>query len=61
METWLTNGVLAARLYWKARGGITRCEHMRRRVAQGMIDPLIADDICPLNEDGRLYGEVADD
>lgn len=61
METWLANGVLAARLYWKARGGITRCEHMRRRVAQGMIDPLMADDICPLNEDSRLYGEVADD
>lgn len=61
METWFDKGVLAARMYWKNRGGITRCEHMRRRVAEGMIDPLMADDICPLNEDSRLYGEVADD
>lgn len=61
METWLDKGVLAARMYWKNRGGITRCEHMRRRVAEGMIDPLMADDICPLNEDSRLYGEESDE
>lgn len=59
MVTWLEKGVLAARLNWKKRGGITRCEHMRHRVAEGMIDPLMAENICPLNEDRRLYGEVS--
>ncbi|WP_179192322.1 hypothetical protein [Escherichia coli] len=34
--------------------GISRVEHLLRRINEGLVDPLEADRIIPLDEDERL-------
>lgn len=42
----------AARRYWKEHlGGISRAEHLLQRVNEGLVDPLIAETVCPLDDD----------
>lgn len=48
-------GLPAARGYWlKSLNGISRVEHLRLRCAEGRVDPLLACDIIPLDEDIRF-------
>ncbi|WP_235424033.1 GspE/PulE family protein [Citrobacter koseri] len=48
-------GKTAARSYWRKNlNGITRVEHMVRHINTGRVDPLVAEDICPLNENDWL-------
>lgn len=48
-------GLAAARDYWLTTlSGISRVEHLRIRCAQGRVDPLLASDIIPLDEDIRF-------
>ncbi|MGT6957407.1 hypothetical protein ACRW7A_17980, partial [Escherichia coli] len=46
---------VAARKYWlENMKGISRVEHLLRRINEGLVDPLEADRIIPLDEDERL-------
>ena len=50
-----TEGKGAARQYWlNQMGGISRVEHVLHRINEGVVDPLMADRIVPLDEDERL-------
>uniref|UniRef100_UPI00201D1CC5 GspE/PulE family protein n=1 Tax=Escherichia coli TaxID=562 RepID=UPI00201D1CC5 len=50
-----TRGKVAARKYWlENMKGISRVEHLLRRINEGLVDPLEADRIIPLDEDERL-------
>ncbi|KAB3088202.1 ATP-binding protein [Escherichia coli] len=50
-----TRGKVAARKYWlENMNGISRVEHLLRRINEGLVDPLEADRIIPLDEDERL-------
>ncbi|EFX5861327.1 Flp pilus assembly complex ATPase component TadA, partial [Salmonella enterica] len=50
-----TRGKVAARKYWlENMHGISRVEHLLRRINEGLVDPLEADRIIPLDEDERL-------
>lgn len=45
---------IAARSYWvHTLGGITRRQHLEHYLRDGLVDPLDADRICPLDEDRR--------
>lgn len=45
----------AARQYWLTQmGGISRVQHVLHRINEGLIDPLMANHIIPLDEDERL-------
>lgn len=47
-------GKLAARRYWvHSLGGITRGQHLLHYLHAGLVDPLAADAISPLDEDSR--------
>ena len=49
------SGKVAARKYWlENMKGISRVEHLLRRINEGLVDPLEADRIIPLDEDERL-------
>ncbi|BFI61031.1 pilus biosynthesis protein [Yersinia pseudotuberculosis] len=61
MLLYLTYGPAVARQYWvKSLRGITRVTHLLHQLAAGLVDPLDADLICPLDEDHLLTGEVPD-
>ncbi|NTZ47723.1 pilus assembly protein [Lelliottia aquatilis] len=48
-------GKTAARTYWhRELHGITRVEHLKHHINAGRVDPLIAEEICPLNENDWL-------
>lgn len=50
-----THGKVAARKYWLERmNGISRVEHLLRSINAGLVDPLEANRIIPLDEDERL-------
>lgn len=50
-----TEGKGTARQYWiKNMGGISRVRHLLHRINEGMVDPLMANRIIPLDEDERL-------
>ncbi len=50
-----TEGKSAARQYWlNQMGGISRVRHVLHRINEGVIDPLMANRIIPLDEDERL-------
>lgn len=52
MELFRHNGKLAARSYWvNELGGITRGQHLMRYLNDGLVDPIDADYISPLDED----------
>lgn len=52
MELFRHEGKLAARSYWvNALGGITRGQHLMRYLNDGLVDPIDADYISPLDED----------
>ncbi|WP_241810726.1 ATPase, T2SS/T4P/T4SS family [Serratia sp. 14-2641] len=52
MELFRHKGKLAARSYWvNALGGITRGQHLLRYLNEGLVDPIDADYISPLDED----------
>lgn len=51
-EIYLTRGKAAAKTYWKTNlKGITRNEHLLHYINAGEVDPLAADEICPIDED----------
>ncbi len=62
MELFRYKGKLAARSYWvNELGGITRLQHLMRHIHDGVVDPIDADRICPLDEDSLTLlpsGEV---
>lgn len=50
-----TKGKVEARDYWvRHMKGISRVEHLLQRINEGIVDPLIANSIVPLDEDERL-------
>ncbi|EDL5693091.1 ATP-binding protein [Salmonella enterica subsp. enterica serovar Carmel] len=50
-----THGKVAARKYWLERmNGISRVDHLLRSINAGLVDPLEANRIIPLDEDERL-------
>lgn len=52
MELFRHQGKLAARRYWMTTlGGITRGQHLMRYLNDGLVDPLDADYISPLDDD----------
>ncbi|KOY61560.1 type II secretion protein E [Photorhabdus heterorhabditis] len=52
MSIYRTKGKLAARSYWVHElGGITRGQHLRKYLHAGLVDPINADYISPLDED----------
>jgi type II secretory ATPase GspE/PulE/Tfp pilus assembly ATPase PilB-like protein len=52
MELFRHHGKLAARSYWvNELGGITRGQHLMRYLNEGLVDPIDADYISPLDED----------
>jgi type II secretory ATPase GspE/PulE/Tfp pilus assembly ATPase PilB-like protein len=52
MELFRHNGKIAARAYWvNELGGITRGQHLMRYLNAGLVDPIDADYISPLDED----------
>ncbi|MBS1206067.1 MAG: pilus assembly protein [Proteobacteria bacterium] len=58
MQLWLSHGPAVARQYWVNQGGITRRMHLLRYLAEGRVDPLEGDLICPLDEDDIMQCEV---
>ncbi|MFP1915995.1 GspE/PulE family protein [Lonsdalea quercina] len=60
MQLWLSHGPAVARQYWVNQGGITRRMHLLRYLAEGRVDPLEGDLICPLDEDAMMECEVPD-
>lgn len=51
-EIYLSQGKAAAKSYWhKTLKGITRNEHLLHYINSGQVDPLAADEICPIDED----------
>ncbi|WP_413484629.1 GspE/PulE family protein [Morganella psychrotolerans] len=51
-ELYRTKSKLVARSYWHYRlGGITRNQHVLHYINNGLVDPLAAHVICPLDED----------
>lgn len=60
MQLWLSHGPAVARQYWVNQGGITRRMHLMRYLAEGRVDPLEGDLICPLDEDSVMECEVPD-
>lgn len=51
-EIYLSQGKAAAKTYWnKTLKGITRNEHLLYYINSGEVDPLAADEICPIDED----------
>lgn len=55
MQLYREQGKLAARTYWQqGLNGITRNAHLLHHVNAGMVDPLAADQISPLDEDRWL-------
>ena len=48
-------GKVAARQYWlNHMQGISRVRHVLHKINDGLIDPLMANRIIPLDEDERL-------
>ncbi|MDR3430723.1 MAG: ATPase, T2SS/T4P/T4SS family [Rouxiella aceris] len=59
MALLLSHGTSVARQYWLVHlGGISRRTHLLRRLAEGLVDPLDGDLVCPLDEDELLACEV---
>ncbi|AUH01899.1 pilus assembly protein [Prodigiosinella confusarubida] len=59
MTLFLSQGAAVARQYWLQHlGGISRRTHLLRRLAEGTVDPLDGDLVCPLDEDELLACEV---
>jgi len=58
MQLWLNHGAAVARQYWVNKGGITRVMHLLRYLAEGRVDPLEGDLVCPLDEDELMRCEV---
>ncbi|MBU9819871.1 Flp pilus assembly complex ATPase component TadA [Rahnella sp. BCC 1045] len=59
MSLLLSHGTSVARQYWLQHlGGISRRIHLLRRLAEGVVDPLDGDLVCPLDEDELLSCEV---
>ena len=58
MALWLSHGTAAARQHWLNTGGISRRTHLLTRLNAGLIDPLQAEEIVPLDEDEVLAREV---
>ncbi|WP_261641110.1 GspE/PulE family protein [Erwinia mallotivora] len=58
MQLWLSHGPAVARQHWVNQGGITRRMHLMRYLAEGRVDPLEGDLICPLDEDDTMRCEV---
>ncbi|WP_187514533.1 ATPase, T2SS/T4P/T4SS family [Rahnella aquatilis] len=59
MSLLLSHGTSVARQYWLQHlGGISRRTHLLRRLAEGLVDPLDGDLVCPLDEDELLACEV---
>ncbi|PQQ35627.1 pilus assembly protein [Photorhabdus luminescens] len=57
----MTEGKEAARQHWVSNlGGITRRQHLLHKLNAGLIDPLEADLVCPLDEDDYLLMEPCD-
>ncbi|XUA21459.1 GspE/PulE family protein (plasmid) [Citrobacter sp. OP27] len=52
MSLYVKKGRLSARKYWRdTLHGITRNQHLMRLVNQGLVDPLLAHSVSPLDED----------
>lgn len=50
-----TEGKVAARQYWlNHMAGISRVRHVLHKISDGLVDPLMANRIIPLDEDERL-------
>ncbi|MGS6356233.1 ATPase, T2SS/T4P/T4SS family, partial [Enterobacter hormaechei] len=50
-----TDGKVAARQYWiNHMQGISRVRHVLHKINEGLVDPLMANRIIPLDEDERL-------
>lgn len=58
MALWLSHGTAAARQHWLNTGGLSRRTHLLIRLNAGLIDPLQAEEIVPLDEDDMLAREV---
>lgn len=58
MALWLSHGTAAARQYWLNTGGLSRRIHLLKRLNEGLVDPLQAEEIVPLDEDEVLAREV---
>ncbi|MEG7665002.1 ATPase, T2SS/T4P/T4SS family [Hafnia paralvei] len=55
MDMFVTKGKLKTRSYWVHKlGGLTRRAHLQRYLNDGLVDPLDAHLVCPLDEDKRL-------
>lgn len=55
MQTYRAQGKLAARAYWhRELNGITRNSHLLHHINAGLVDPLAADRVSPLDEDEWL-------
>ncbi|EBU5081927.1 pilus assembly protein [Salmonella enterica subsp. enterica] len=57
MALWLSQGTAAARQHWLNTGGLSRRTHLLKRLNEGLVDPLQADEIVPLDEDEVLARE----
>lgn len=59
MTLYLSHGPAVARQHWLSHlGGISRRMHLLQRLAEGAVDPLDGDLVCPLDEDELLRCEV---
>ncbi|HEY2454466.1 MAG TPA: ATPase, T2SS/T4P/T4SS family [Scandinavium sp.] len=58
MALWREYGTAVARQYWLNAGGVSRRSHLLYHLGQGRVDPLMGDEIVPLDEDELLYCEV---
>lgn len=60
MQIFRDKGKAAARQYWvTALGGITRNQHLLIRIREGRVDPLLAEQVCPLDEDRLTLNAAA--
>ncbi|CNI31578.1 MULTISPECIES: GspE/PulE family protein [Yersinia] len=61
MQTYRDHGKLAARTYWhRELNGITRNTHLLHHINAGLVDPLAADRVSPLDEDQWLLLDKED-
>lgn len=62
MQTYRDHGKLAARTYWhRELNGITRNTHLLHHINAGLVDPLAADRVSPLDEDQWLQLDKEDE
>lgn len=62
MQIFREQGKAAARQYWVTTlRGITRNQHLLIRIREGRVDPLLAEQVCPLDEDRMTLNATANE